>query len=147
MPQLDPRFFASQFFWVIVCFVIFYACAHFLIVPRLRSILDTRLHVNEKNKTTAHMLSLQSAELKSESHIKTVQMQNYIDEIKTKYENKFQEYNKHAMDEFNDKIKLSYEATKLEVENHKKVLSEKATTQYVSDLAAKVVMKLTGVRS
>ena len=54
---------------------------------------------------------------------------------------------KDALSAFNDKIKQSYDATMLEVEKHKKVLSEKATGQYVEDLASKVVMKLTGVRS
>ena len=147
MPQLDPRFFLSQFFWIIVCFTIFYLCVHFLIVPRLRSIIDRRGHVNEKNKTTAHMLSLQSAELKSETHRKTIEMQHHIDEMKTKYEYKFQEYTKNALKEFNDNIKLSYDAAKLEVENHKKILTEKATSQYVSDLASKVIITLTGVRS
>ena len=146
MPQLDPRFFLSQFFWIIICFVLFYACVHFFIVPRLRSIVETRKHVNEKNKTTAHMLSLQIAELKSAAHTKTVEMQNQIDEMKSKYEHKFQEYSKDALSAFNDKIRQSYDATMLEVEKHKKVLSEKATSQYVEDLASKVVMKLTGVR-
>lgn len=146
MPQLDPRFFLSQFFWVIVCFALFYGCMHFLIVPRLRFIINARNHVNEKNKTTTHMLSLRLAEIRSEAHIKTIQMHNQIDELKAKYENKFEEYSKNALDRFNDKIKQSYDATILEIEKHKKVLNEKATEKYVSDLANKVVMKLTGVR-
>ena len=147
MPQLDPRFFASQIFWIIICFALFYICVHFFIVPRLRSIIDIRGHVNEKNKTTAHMLSLQAAELRSAAHVKTVQMQHHIDAMKDKSEHKFQEYAHQSLDEFNAKIKVSYDATMLEIEKHKKMLSEKATGQYVSDLAGKVMMKLTGVMS
>ena len=147
MPQLDPKFFASQFFWIIICFALFYACVHFLIVPRLRNILKTRAHVNESNKTTAHMLALQSAELKTIAHTKTVEMQRNLDEMKAKSEQKFQEYAKKVLDEFSAKTKSSYESAMLEVEKQKNVLSEKSTNEYVEALAGKVIAKLIGAKS
>lgn len=147
MPQLDSRYFSSQFFWIIVCFALFYTCVHFFIVPRLKSILERRAYLNEKNKTTAHMMSLQSAELKSVAHTKTLEMQNNIDEMKAKFEHKFQEYSTQTLAEFNDKIKSSYDNTMLEIEKQKKILSEKVTNEYVASLADKVVMKLTGAKS
>jgi F0F1-type ATP synthase membrane subunit b/b' len=147
MPQLDSTFFTSQFFWVIVCFACFYTCVHFFIVPRLRSITETRMHINEQNNTTAHMIALQVAELKSTSHAQTVQMQSYIEELKAQYDNEFQKHSKDILDAFNKKTKQSYDAAILEIEKYNKVLSEKATENYVQELAAKVVMKLTGVRT
>jgi len=146
MPQLDPRFFVSQFFWMVVCFAIFYVCVHFIIVPRLRSIFSTRDHVNEKNSTTAHMLSLRAAELRSDIHNKTVHMQRHIDEMKSKYDNKFQEYSQNLLTDFNEKVKKSHEEVMMEIEQHKKVLLEKSTSKYVEDLANKVISKLTGVK-
>ena len=147
MPQLDPRYFSSQFFWIIVCFALFYACVHFLIVPRLKSILESRAYLNTKNKTTAHMIILQSAELKSISHTKTLEMQQNIDEMKAKFERKFHEYSKGILSEFNDKIKSSYDSVQLEIEKQKKTLNEKTTNEYVLSVADKVVTKLTGVKS
>jgi len=147
MPQLDSTYFASQFFWIIVCFALFYTCVHFLIVPRIKSILQKRAHENEKNKTTAHIMLLESAELRSVSHTKIVEMQNNIDEMKAKSERKFQEYSSQALRELNDKIKSSYDSAKLEIEIQKQTLSKKSTSEYVSSLVDIVVTKLTGVKS
>lgn len=144
MPQLDPRYFTSQFFWIIVCFGLFYICMHFIIVPRLRSILTTRHQVNERNTTKARMLMQEIEELKIESHAKIVALHKKINEMQESSERKFQEYTKNTLDEFNKKIKSSYDETMLEIEKQKNILDEKATNAFVASLADKVIGKLTG---
>lgn len=146
MPQLDSTYFPSQFFWIIILFAIFYACVHFLIVPSLRSIFRSRSYINEKNKTTAHMLSLQTSELKLISHSKNLAMQKRIDEMKIKFDAKFKEYSKEVLDKFSHDMKLSYDNLKLEIEKQNQLLSEKSTNEYVLSLADKVVSKLTGAK-
>ena len=144
MPQLDPQFFLSQFFWIVICFALFYACVHHFIVPRLRSIIETRSHTNEGNATKAHMLSLQIAELKSEAHAKTLEMNRLIDDLKHESNNKFQEYSKNVLDKFNAKIKEAHEAAMKDIEKQRKLLTENTTDKFVSDLASKVIVRLTG---
>jgi len=146
MPQLDSTYFSSQFFWIIVLFAIFYASVHFLIVPTLRAIFHSRNYINEKNKTTAHMLSLESAELKSIAHSKTLEIQKQIDDMKIKFEIKFKEYSEKTLSQFSNDMKLSYDNVKLEIEKQNKLLSEKSTDEYVLSLADKVVSKLTGAK-
>lgn len=144
MPQLDLQFFPSQFFWIVACFALFYACVHFLIVPRLRSIIETRSHTNEANATKAHMLSLQIAELKSAAHSKTLEMNKLIEELKSESNHKFQEYSKDIVNEFNEKIKSAHDMTLKEIDKQRKVLTEKATDEFVSNVSDKIIARLTG---
>ena len=42
MPQFDVQFFASQIFWLCVCFGILWSAMHFWVVPSVRSIWAER---------------------------------------------------------------------------------------------------------
>lgn len=44
MPQLDPTWFASQLFWLFVCFIVLYVFMVRGIIPRIREVLETRQH-------------------------------------------------------------------------------------------------------
>lgn len=55
MPQLDPSSFASQIFWLLVCFLSFYFVVANFITPKMDNILDERKsivdkHINNANK-------------------------------------------------------------------------------------------------
>jgi len=51
MPQFDFTTYSSQIFWFALCFIALYLSAHFLILPRIRSIISKRheLIANDKN--------------------------------------------------------------------------------------------------
>lgn len=147
MPQLDSSFFASQFFWIVTCFSIFYAFMHFLVVPRISSIINHRNNINEKNTTTANMLSLQIAELKADAHLRSLKMQDEVNKLKSKFDKEFQEYTKTALEKFNDELKNAHIATMKELEDHKKIIKSEEIEKYVEDLAGKVIVKLTGMKT
>jgi F-type H+-transporting ATPase subunit b len=42
LPQLDPTWFASQVFWLLIHFVVLYLIASKLILPRIAAVLDRR---------------------------------------------------------------------------------------------------------
>ena len=42
MPQFDVQFFASQIFWVCICFGILWGAMHFWVVPKVQSICAER---------------------------------------------------------------------------------------------------------
>lgn len=60
MPQLDPSSFASQLFWLTVCFVALYVIMARYLVPRIQEVLETR------QNRIAHDLD-RSAQLKREA--------------------------------------------------------------------------------
>ncbi|MBQ8436204.1 MAG: hypothetical protein IJX20_00985 [Alphaproteobacteria bacterium] len=90
MPQLDPTWYASQFFWLVICFfALYYVMSHF-IAPNIADILAKR-----QNK-----------------------IDEYIDKAtatKKKAEEALQKYHA-ALDEANNKANQALERTKKELE-------------------------------
>ena len=57
MPQLDPSFFASQLFWLAICFGILYGATAYGIAPRMQSLLERReklIHTMVSETEAAH---------------------------------------------------------------------------------------------
>lgn len=69
MPQLDSTWFASQIFWLFICFAVLYIFLSRIILPPLQGILSTR-----KGKIDGDIFAAQDLKLKAE-------------EAKTTYEN------------------------------------------------------------
>ena len=53
MPQFDFTTYSSQIFWFALCFIALYLSAHFLILPRIRSIISKRHELIANNKNLA----------------------------------------------------------------------------------------------
>lgn len=60
MPQLDPTWFASQLFWLFVCFVTLYIILARLVLPPLQNVLAQRQKTMEGDVSTAQSLKSQA---------------------------------------------------------------------------------------
>lgn len=56
MPQLDPTWFASQLFWLAICFSVLYVVLARVILPPLQSVLATRKNAVDSDIEAAQAL-------------------------------------------------------------------------------------------
>ncbi len=59
MPQLDFIHYPSQIFWFVLCFIVLYLSAHFVIIPRIRAIISRRHDLIENDKSLTEELEKQ----------------------------------------------------------------------------------------
>ncbi len=59
MPQLDFIHYPSQIFWFVLCFIVLYLSAHFVIIPRIRAIISRRNDLIENDKSLAEEIEKQ----------------------------------------------------------------------------------------
>ena len=55
MPQLDPEYWASQVFWLIIIFVSIYVLVHKIFIPKIKANIDTRENKMRKDLDEAKL--------------------------------------------------------------------------------------------
>lgn len=65
MPQLDPTWFASQLFWLAVCFAFLYVMLAFYILPPFLRVMDLRAVTRESDLTRAQALKDEAEAVKA----------------------------------------------------------------------------------
>ena len=65
MPQLDPEFFLSQLFWLVVFFSFLLLFLWRVSLPRIAKVLDKRQNTIDENLTSAKELQEQALEIES----------------------------------------------------------------------------------
>ncbi|ETZ04741.1 ATP synthase subunit B family protein [Holospora undulata] len=66
MPQFDSQFFASQIFWVCVCFGVLWGAMHWWVVPRVRDIQKIRSSKVGTVMEEVRQLHAKSTEIRSQ---------------------------------------------------------------------------------
>lgn len=69
MPQFDPSSFASQIFWLAICFGLLYFAMSKVFLPRIRDILHNRDTVINNDKAVALQLQAQINEIDETSKL------------------------------------------------------------------------------
>ena len=125
MPQLDPEFWFSQIFWLVVTFGILYLVLSKLILPKISDNLETRKSQVLDNLELAE-------KQRNESETKLKEFDDIILKSKIKAKNLFNESRKKLLDDINSKRqKLEEEIDKevkiveAEIEDLKKKSPEK----------------------
>jgi F-type H+-transporting ATPase subunit b len=145
MPQLDPTYFISQFFWLFISFAFFYVCVHFVIIPKIRKIMKLRSEVSGSNITKARMIESQISELRSISHTKSLEINESIRNMHNEAANKFQAYTKIKLEELNDELKEAHDRTVKEIGRARELLKLDSTNNLALPIAAQIVERLSGV--
>ena len=128
MPQLNPEFWLSQIFWLIICFGFLYFLIHKFFSPKLLALLDQRANFlkslinetennknqiqkldNEYNKiiTEAKKNSKENSEklnneFNKKIYIKKKEFENYLNIETTKVENEINNFKQQALDNISD---------------------------------------------
>jgi len=142
MPQLDFTTYSSQIFWFILCFSILYLSTHFIILPRLRSILFKRHDLIENDKNLAEEINLQIDLINNEGQ-ENLQKANheYLQKIEEITKKSHQERDK-SMTELKHKIELKVKESRDEI---KKFVddSKASNTKIIQDLVQIIKNKIT----
>ena len=146
MPQLDPEFYLSQTFWVILTFGFLFIFLWKITLPRIGKAL-------EKRSVKIYGDLEEAKKLQSEAE----EIQNKIDKILKKTNENSKKMMKDHIDEFNKNVeerinlldrdleKKIYDSS-LEIEKSKKE-SLKNIHNYVDQLVSSTITKLTGIEA
>ena len=96
MPQLDPEFWVSQIFWLIITFGILYLVLSKLILPKISENLETRKSQVLDNLELAE-------KQRNDSEAKLKEFENIILKSKTEAKNLFNESRKKLLEDINKK--------------------------------------------
>jgi len=99
MPQLDPEFWFSQIFWLIITFGILYLFLSKIILPKISDNLETRKSQVLENLELAE-------KQKNESETKLKEFDNIILKSKIEAKNLFNESRKKLLDDINNKRQM-----------------------------------------
>lgn len=128
MPQLNPEFWISQIFWLILCFGLLYFLIHKFFSPKLFSLIDQRadflkslINQTENNKNEIQKLDneynkiINEAKKKSKENstklisefdekifIKKKEFENYLNAETAKIENEINNFKQHTLDNISD---------------------------------------------
>ncbi len=144
MPQLNPEFWFSQIFWLVITFGILYLVLSKIILPKISDNLETRKSQVLENLELAE-------KQRNESEAKLKEFDNIILKSKIDAKNLFNESRKKLLDDINNKRqKLEEEIDKelkiveAEIEELKKKSPEKIN-KIAIETSADVINQLIGV--
>ncbi len=125
MPQLDPEFWFSQIFWLIITFGILYLVLSKIILPKISDNLETRKSQVLENLELAE-------KQRNESEAKLKEFDDIILKSKIEAKNLFNESRKNLLDDINNKrqklegeIDKEVEIIEAEIEDLKKKSPDK----------------------
>ena len=143
MPQLDPTYWASQAFWLILIFTLLYLALSKLFIPKIKDSIDDRenkikddLNEAQKLKTFAEK-KLKEYDLSIENAKK--QVQKILFESKNKLNSEIQNKKKNFKKEIDAEIKNAEK----EIENFKKNCLKSIST-ISEEMTSKVVEMISG---
>jgi F-type H+-transporting ATPase subunit b len=143
MPQLNPKYWASQAFWLVLIFTLLYLVLANLFIPKIKNNIDNRENKIKDNLDEAQKLKnlaeqkLKEYELSIENAKKNVQ--KIIFESKNKLNLEIQNKKK----EFEKKIEIELESAEKEIENLKKE-SLRSISTISEEMASKVIEQISG---
>ncbi|MFI3241651.1 MAG: hypothetical protein R3Y43_03705 [Alphaproteobacteria bacterium] len=141
MPQLDPTWFVSQFFWLCICFGMLYFVVSKFLAPQMTKILETRQH-----KIDAYINKAQSFKDEAEKSLK--EYESALKKAKDKVDNQIATQQKDLEkliddknQEVTDKINQEVKKTQDFVLKAKKSALDKID-EIASDLSKEIIKKL-----
>jgi|TARA_B110000211_G_scaffold209395_1_gene246698 F-type H+-transporting ATPase subunit b len=143
MPQLDPTYWASQAFWLILIFTTLYLALSNLFIPKIKDSIDNRENKIKDDLDEAQKLKnlaeqrLKEYELSIESAKKEVQ--KIIFESKKKLNLEIQNKKK----KFEEEMEVEIKNAEKEIENLKKE-SLKNISTISEEMASKVIEQISG---
>ena len=143
MPQLDPTYWASQAFWLILIFTLLHLVLAKIFIPKIKESIDDRENKIKDDLDEAQKLK-STAEEKLNEYEATIEnakkeVQKIIFESKNKLSLEIQNKKK----EFEKEIEIEVDGAEKEIENLKKD-SLKSIATISEEIASKVIEQISG---
>lgn len=143
MPQFDFTTYSSQIFWFLLCFTALYCSMHFIILPRIREIIENRKNVIESDMALTHELDQKIESLQT----KTEKLRQ---EASKKYQSQIEETARQAtknrdkaVEEMKEKIDAITKKSRQEIKNFIKETEAKSASA-IQNLIQEIKAKILG---
>ena len=143
MPQLDPTYWASQAFWLILIFTALYLALANLFIPKIKSSID-----NRENKIKDDLDEAQKLKNLAEQKLKEYDL--YIESAKKEVQkiifdrkNKLNSEIKNKKKKFEKEIEIEIEVAEKEIKNLKNE-SLRSISTISEEMASKVIEQISG---
>jgi len=143
MPQLDPTYWASQAFWLILIFTTLYLALANLFIPKIKSSID-----NRENKIKDDLDEAQKLKNLAEQKLKEYDL--YIESAKKEVQkiifdrkNKLNSEIKNKKKKFEKEIEIEIEVAEKEIKNLKNE-SLRSISTISEEMASKVIEQISG---
>lgn len=142
MPQFDFTTYLSQLFWFAICFAILYSFVSYVILPRIKSILNTRSNLINTDNSIALEFENTTKSINDQAE-KTIQMANSeyvlkIDEITKKAQANREKSLEKLKNEIDIKVQNSRQEIKNFIEN-----SQKNNANIINEIEKVIKNKIT----
>ena len=143
MPQLDPTYWASQAFWLILIFTLLYLALSKMLIPKIKESIDDRENKIKDDLDEAHELKVVAEkklkEYELEIEIAKKEVQKIIFDSKKKLNSEIQNKKK----KFEKELEREIENAEKEIESLKKE-SLKSISTISEEIASRVIEQISG---
>ena len=144
MPQLNPEFFVSQLFWLVVTFSFLLLFLWKVSLPRIGSVLEKRENKINNDIETAKQLQIEAEKMQNQIEKQLLDAQEEAsDLIKNSTKNLQNNASKEIL-KLNRKLNKKIDETAVIIENNKKE-SLKKIHRYIHDITKSILTKLVKV--
>ena len=119
MPQLNPEFFISQLFWLVLTFTFLFIFLWRISLPRISSVLEKRESKINDDLTIAKQLQAEAEEIQKKIDNELRQAKTETSDLIKKASTNFQEYSTKELHQLDDKISKKLEESASIIEKNK----------------------------
>jgi len=143
MPQLDPTYWASQIFWLILIFTFLYLALSKLFIPKIKDVIDDRENKIKDDLDEAQKLKNVAEKKLKEYELSIENTKKKIQKILFESKNKLNSEMQNKKKNFKKEIDAEIENAEKEIKNFKKD-SLKSISIISEEMTSKVVEMISG---
>ena len=143
MPQLDPTYWASQAFWLVLIFTALYLALSNLFIPKIKDNIDSRENKIKDDLDEAQKLKNLAEEKLIEYELSIENAKKDVQKIIFESKNKLNSELQNKKKEFEKEIEIEIENAEKEIENLKKD-SLKNISIISEEMASNVIEQISG---
>jgi F-type H+-transporting ATPase subunit b len=143
MPQLDPTYWASQAFWLILIFTTLYLALSNLFIPKIKNNIDNRENKIKDDLDEAQKLKNLAEQKHKEYELSIENAKKEVQKIIFDSKNKLNSEIQKKKKEFEKEIEVEIKNAENEIENLKKE-SLKSISTISEEMASRVIEQISG---
>ena len=143
MPQLNPTYWASQAFWLILIFTLLYLVLSKMFIPKIKESIDDRENKIKDDLDEAQKLKNLAEEKLKEYELSIENAKKDVQKIVFESKNKLNLEIQNKKKKFEKEIKIEIESAEKEIENLKKD-SLKDISTISEEIASSVIEQISG---
>ncbi len=143
MPQLDPKYWASQAFWLVLIFTLLYLTISKFFIPKIKNTLDDRDNKIKGDIDEANNLKELSEKKQKEYSLMIEKAKKEVQKILNENRNKLNIEIQNKKKVFEKEIEEEIQKAQIEINNLKKN-SVKDITKISEEIALKIIEEISG---